>query len=52
MLTSGAVEGVMRSPLDAIRWWLDWALFSVLEVRRTFLRGASLLVWARKDAEA
>jgi SAM-dependent methyltransferase len=26
--------------------------FAVLETRRTFLNGASLLVWARKDAEA
>ena len=30
---------------------LTAAGFTVLESRRTFLNGASVLVWARKDAE-
>jgi hypothetical protein len=36
---------------DTFSGELRRAGFTVLEMRRTFLRGASLLVWARKSAE-
>lgn len=36
---------------DEFSTYLEEAGFTVLEMRRTFLNGASLLVWARKDAE-
>ena len=57
-LLPNAIFEVARRPIGPHYWGetefgtrLQQAGFTVLEMRRTFLNGASLLVWARKNTE-